>query len=137
MRLFLDTNIIVDILSKREGYADSLTVLKSCEAGIAEGWVSTATITDVMYILRKHIHPQEVRDAVKRLLLIVDVTGVLKSDISAAFLSDMTDFEDAVQASCATRIKTDYIVTRNIKDFINSPIPAILPSNIVKFLNLT
>ena len=45
MRLFLDTNIIVDVLSKREGYVDSLTVLKSCEAGIVEGWVSAAAIT--------------------------------------------------------------------------------------------
>ena len=137
MRLFLDTNIIIDVLSKREGYTDSLTVLKCCETGVVEGWVSAATITDVMYILRKHINPQQIRDAVRRLLLIVDVCSVLKSDINAAFLSDIADVEDAVQASCAARIKADYIVTRNIKDFISSPIKAVLPSSIFNLVNPT
>jgi predicted nucleic acid-binding protein len=135
MRIFLDTNIIVDIVSRRGGYEDSLQILKYCETGHAKGFVSTVTVTDVMYILRKHIPPDAVRNAVQTLLIIVDVADVLKSDISAAFSSDMKDFEDAVQASCAERVKADYIVTRNIDDFENSAIPAILPADMLKLLN--
>jgi predicted nucleic acid-binding protein len=130
----LDTNIVVDILTKRSGYEDARTLLRHCEDGHAEGFVSTATVTDVMYILRKHIDPGAVRDAVQTLLSIVDVAGVLKNDITAAFTGEMKDFEDAVQASCAARNKADYIVTRNISDFTYSSVPAVLPADMLKLL---
>jgi predicted nucleic acid-binding protein len=130
----LDTNIVVDILSRRTGYENSRAVLRFCEAGRVEGFVSVTTVTDVMYILRKHIEPSAVREAVQTLLAIVDVAGVLKSDINAAFISGMKDFEDAVQASCAVRSKADYIVTRNVRDFEKTVIPAILPEDLLKLL---
>ena len=134
MRLLLDTNIVVDILTKRTGYEDSRMILRYCEAGRAEGLISATTVTDVMYILCKHISPNAVREAVQTLLSIVGVAGVLKADIIAAFASDMTDYEDAVQASCAARNKADYIVTRNVKDFEKSIVPAILPGDMLKLM---
>jgi len=132
--ILLDTNIVVDIITKREGYDESLLILKYCELNIVKGYVSATTVTDVMYILRKHIPPGEVREAVKILLLIADVADVLKSDIYYALSSGIKDFEDAVQSSLARRIKADHIVTRNIKDFINSEIPAISPSELIKII---
>ena len=135
MKLMLDTNIVVDIISRREGYEDSLKLLKYCELGMAQGFVSAITITDVMYILRKHIAPNLVHEAVQTLLLIVDVANVLKSDIISAFSSEMKDYEDAVQSSCAGRIGADYIVTHNLKDFGKSMVPAISPSDVLKILN--
>jgi predicted nucleic acid-binding protein len=134
MRILLDTNIVVDIISKREGYEDSLKTLKYCEIKRADGFVSAQTVTDLIYILRKYIAPENARSAVRTLLAVVDVADVLKSDISTAFASEMKDFEDAVQASCAARIKADYIVTRNIKDFDKSPIPALLPSEMLEIM---
>jgi predicted nucleic acid-binding protein len=135
MNALLDTNVVVDILSKRDGYEDSLRILAFCETCRVTGFVSAVTVTDVMYILRKHISPDAVRNAVQTLLVIVKVEDVLKSDISAAFSSDMKDFEDAVQVSCANRINADYIVTRNVKDFVNSAIPAISPVDMLKLLD--
>ena len=132
MKVLLDTNIVVDILSKRKGYKESLQILKYCELGKITGCVSVITVTDIMYILRKHISPADVRNAVQALLLILDVEDILKSDISAAFASNMKDFEDALQSSCARRIKADYIVTRNIKDFETSDIPALLPEKLLE-----
>ena len=129
MRVMLDTNIIVGIISKRKGYNESLSVLECCEEGSAEGIVSTTTVIDVMYILRKLTAPNTVRDAMQTLLTILDVVGVVKSDITNAFIGEIRDFEDAVQASCAARYKMDYIVTRNIKDFKNSSVQAILPDD--------
>jgi len=134
MKVLLDTNIVVDILSKRKGYKESLQVFQYCELGKVTGYVSAITVTDVLYILRKHIAPEEVRNTVQALLLIVDVAGILKSDISAAFASKMKDFEDALQSSCAKRIKADYIVTRNIDHFKESDVPAILPLQVIKIL---
>ena len=130
----LDTNIVVDIISKRDGYEDSLQLLKHCELGNVNGFVSAITVTDVMYILRKHISPSLVRETVQILLLILDVANILKSDITSAFSSDIKDYEDAVQSSCAERVKADYIVTRNLKDFRESAVPAILPSKALQII---
>jgi predicted nucleic acid-binding protein len=136
VRILLDTNIVVDIISMRKGYENSLQILRYCEIGRAQGFVSAITVTDVMYILRKHIAPAEVREAVRTLLSIVEVADVLKSDITGAFLSDMKDYEDAVQVSCARRIKADYILTHNVKDFLHSNVPAIAPSQaLMQFQN--
>ena len=130
----LDTNVIIDNLARRDEFAESLHILNFCEDGLIEGFVSTITIMDVMYVLRKHLNIAEIRDAMWRLIQIVDVVPALKSDINTAFASDFSDFEDAVQASCAARLKLDYIVTRNQKDFQKSSVPAILPKEILKLL---
>ena len=133
----LDTNIIVDVISKREGYEDSLEVIRYCELEAVYGFVSAVTVTDVMYLLRKHLPPSHVREAVQTLLLIVDVANVLKSDITNAFASGMADYEDAVQASCAKRMKADYIVTRNIKDFGKSAVKAVSPGGVLTIIRET
>jgi predicted nucleic acid-binding protein len=134
MKLLLDTNIIVDVLSRRDGYEESLNILRCCEVRRAEGCITTATIMDVMYILRKHMEPSEMKEAVQTILTIVDVVEIREADIRAAFGSDMTDFEDAVQAFCAQRNKVDTIVTRNKKDFVKSPVPAMLPGEILSLI---
>jgi len=113
----------------------SLSLIKYCELGTAEGFVSASTVTDVVYILRKHLQPSEMKAALQTLFLIVDIASVLKGDITAAFLSEMRDFEDAVQSACALRIGADYIVTRNLKDFENAPVPAISPENMLDILS--
>jgi len=134
MKLLLDTNIVVDIISRRTGYEESLIVLRCCETKRAEGLVSATTILDVMYILRKHISLADVKDAVQTLIAIVDVVDVKKNDIIGAFDCGMADFEDAVQSLCAKRNRADYIITRNIGDFGKSPVPAILPGDVLKLL---
>lgn len=134
MKLLLDTNIVVDIISRRSGYEESLNVLKYCEIKKVEGIVSVATVLDVMYILRKHIKPEKVKNVVQTFIAIVDVADVKNTDILGAFNSEMTDYEDAVQAICAKRNRVDYIITRNKKDFAKSPVPALLPSEVLSLL---
>ena len=76
----------------------------------------------------------EARSAVLMLMQIVDVIPALKNDINVALTSDFSDFEDSVQAACAERVKADYIVTRNVRDFKNSSVPAILPGDMLRLL---
>ena len=134
--MVLDTNIIVDALSKRDGYENSLRLIKHCELKTVYGFVSASTVTDVVYVLRKYISPSLVLDTVQTLLLVIDVADTTKDDIILAFLSTMRDYEDAVQASCAIRTNADYIVTRNLKDFEDSPIRAISPKEALALIEL-
>jgi len=130
MTLLLDTNIIMDILTMREGYEDSLRVMKLCEVKMISGVVSATTVTDVIYILRKYMPTEDARKAVQTLLSVVDVVGTLKNDILTAFTSNVPDYEDAIQESCAARINADYIVTRSTRHFHNSKVPVLLPGDI-------
>jgi predicted nucleic acid-binding protein len=130
MKLFYDTNIIVDIISKRSGYAESFKVLEMTD----EGYVSTTSITDIMYILRKFNQHNEVTQSLQKLISIVTVSVVTLEDLIYGFSGTMNDFEDAVQASCANRIGADYIITRNTKDFTTSPVPAITPNDFLVLL---
>jgi len=132
LKILLDTNIVVDNLVRRDEYGDSLDILNLCENGELKGVVSTVTIMDVLYILRKHLNSAEVRDATLMLMQVVNTVPVLKSDITTALMGDFSDFEDAVQAACAAHIRADYIVTRNVKDFRNSFVPAILPGDMLE-----
>lgn len=45
-----------------------------------------------------------------------------------------SDFEDCLQTQCALNIRADYIVTRNVKDFAASEIPAVTPEDFFKLL---
>ena len=134
MKILLDTNIAMDIITKRDGYEDSLQILKYCEIGTVKGYISALSIADLMYLLRKYIGAEEARKSVQLLTLIIEAADILKNDISNTFLSSMKDFEDSVQSFCAKRINVDYIVTKNIKDFKDSLVPAILPRDLLKNL---
>jgi predicted nucleic acid-binding protein len=131
MKVLLDTNIVVDILSKREGYETSLQILRLCETKMLEGYFTTVSVTNIMYILRKHAPPEVMRESLKTLLAILGLSGVTKSDVTRALSSAMSDFEDGVQAEVARRIKADIIVTRNIRDFTESPVPAMTPEDFI------
>lgn len=133
-RVLIDTNILVDVLSQRQGYTESLNVLKYCEILEIKGYVSTVTITDLMYILRKHLAPQKIRESVQTLIAILEIVDVTGDDIFQAFASEIKDFEDAVQTACAKRIGADGIITRNLKDFTKSPLPAIPPEAVSTLL---
>jgi predicted nucleic acid-binding protein len=128
--LVLDTNVVIDILTKREGYKGSLDILRLCERGAARGYITTSTATDILYLTTKILGKQPARDALKSLLESVDIIEVKKADIMGAFNHDMDDFKDAVLANCAARIKADFIVTRNLKDFRGSAVKAVAPEEV-------
>jgi predicted nucleic-acid-binding protein len=134
MKLLLDTNIIVDIISKRDGYTESLQLLRFCEVKLAQGFISVISVMDAMYILRKHNTQEILWSSMQTLITILCMAIIQKSDVTNAFTGRMKDYEDAVQAACALRIGADYIVTRNLQDFTASPVPAISPRKALELL---
>lgn len=65
------------------------------------------------------------------LSLIFEWTDFTASDLSHAAELCWDDFEDAVQSVTAGRVRADYIVTRNVKDFVKSRVPALTPSELI------
>ncbi len=133
MKVLIDTNVILDVLCNRSEFVeDSSRVWKYCEVNQIEGYISALSIPNIVYILRKELTPQKTQQLIQQILMIFEVIDLKSSDLKNAAEMLSSDFEDAVQMCCANRIKADYIVTRNIRDFKESKVPALKPSEFLE-----
>ena len=132
MRLFLDTNILIDIIEDRAEFAeDSSAVLILAEqlgASLSIAWHGLAT---AYYIIRRDRTEQAAMIEVDRILGWAEIAPVDSLSASRARSFQLPDFEDAMQCACAENCLADFIVTRNRRDFALSPIPAISPADFV------
>ena len=132
MRLLIDANIVLDVLQKREPYwKDSSVIWKLCETEQAEGYVSTLTFANLMYVMRRELDPAQIRDVLDKLRLIFRFADFTAADMEKAAEMGWDDFEDAIQAATAERIMADSIITRNARDFRNSRVIAFTPSEYI------
>ena len=131
MKILIDTNVILDVFCNRKEFVDdSLKVFKYCEANQITGCISALSVPNIVYIMRKELDGEKVKEILTTLTSLFTVIDLRESDLTKAADMDFSDYEDALQSVCATRAKVNYIVTRNIKDFKNSTVPAIKPSEL-------
>lgn len=136
MRFLVDANILLDVLMNRQPHVtDSASIWKLCETGQAEGYISSLTFANLIYIMRKEINPKGIEIILDKLSLIFHFADLTSSDLIIAAKLQWNDFEDAVQCVTAKRLNADYIITRNVKDFKESDIIAITPTNMLKLIN--
>jgi len=135
MKVLIDTNVILDVLTRREPHFEhSAAFLRQCGARLT-GCIAASQTTDIFYVLRREgVDAQAARDLLRKLTDNVKVVDTNAADVQAALASDMPDYEDALLAACAKRQRVACIVTRNEKDFKLSPVRAISPQ---KFLAQT
>ena len=135
MRLLIDTNIILDVLAKREPlFGPSAVVWKICEAEQAEGFVSALSIANLVCVMRKELSPDRIEDVILRLRLIFEVADLTAEDLTEAAALSWPDYEDALQCVAASRIKADRIITRNVRDYNASRVPACTPQELMNEL---
>jgi len=137
MKALIDTNVVLDALMRREPFniaAEEIIVL-SAEKKI-NACITANAVTDIYYILKKHMKRAEpARQAILKLMAIVDVLDVKGSDCEKACALPMEDYEDSLQAYCAKRHKADCIVTRDLKHFKGSPVNMMKPDDFLKNLS--
>lgn len=136
MRVVIDTNVIIDVFASREPWnvaAEKILMLASKEK--LEAVICASAVTDIYYVCNKTFHDEaKAREVIKTLFAIFTVADVRKKDLQDALNLKVDDFEDALVGTCAKRTESQFIITRNVKDFENSPVPAITPQDfIVKF----
>jgi predicted nucleic acid-binding protein len=134
MVILVDTNIILDYFIARQPFVDNAReVLRLCSQQKCSGYIAAHSVTNIFYILRKHFPANERKEMLLGLCKITDIAGVQKKHVIDALSNeDFSDLEDRLQVECARIINADYIVTRNITDFSASPIPAILPEDLLQ-----
>ena len=134
MKILIDTNVVLDIVQKREPFfADSYQALRKAILASVECLISTSAATDIFYMLRKALPSAgEAKKRIEQLSQIATFSDVQGADIHTALMHSMSDFEDAVVDAVAQRSGASYILTRNVKDFAGSSVPAITPTEFLK-----
>ena len=133
MKILIDTNVLLDVFFNRELFVkDSLMIFKLCESKLVEGNLCAISIPNIVYIMRKELSKEKTNELIKKIILLFNVVDLKSDDLLNATKIAFSDYEDALQAVTAKRIKADYIVTRNLKDYINSEIVAITPNEMLK-----
>ena len=133
MKIVIDTNIVLDVLARREPFfAQSQAVMQLVAEGKVEGAITANTITDIYYVLRKHLDKQALKVSLSGLMELLDVVDVTGDQCLAALDVPMEDYEDALLACCAKSWKADCIVSRNAKDFTYSPVKTMTPNAFLK-----
>lgn len=124
-KLLLDTNIVIDLLAKREPFYNEAGQLFSfAERKKVSVFISALTFANINYVLCRQLKAEEARQVLRKLRLIVGILDLNEKIISLALNdSNFEDFEDALQYFSAVENKIEFIITRNIKDFKPSKIP--------------
>lgn len=132
MVLLIDANIILDVLLNRPEFVkDSSMIWKLCETEQLKGYVSTLTFANLVYIMRKQLNPEKIEEVFLKLNLIFEFVDFSASDIAKATELGWKDFEDAIQSVTASKIHADYIITRNVRDFVKSKVIAFTPTELL------
>lgn len=126
MKVFLDTNILIDYLAYRQPFYESARkVLVLSALGEFEPWVGASQITDVFYVLTagpEKMDSATAKNVLRRLRQHVRVGSLSEAEIDDALESPWEDFEDACVYQTAVALNVDVIISRNQKDFSRSSI---------------
>lgn len=127
--ILLDTNVVIDMLLKREPFAnEALEIFQLIESGDIKASVGATTVTTIDYLVTKFVGSTQSRKLVTFLMSLCEVAEVNKRVLLAALAAPMSDFEDAVIAESAKASGIPSIITRNGKDFVGCGLSVYSPS---------
>ena len=135
MKIVIDTNVVLDLLTSREPFVDAAElVFTAVASGQIQAAITANTVTDIAYLLRKHLDREAIKTALLGLMELVEVLEISGRHCVAAFDLPIADYEDALLTYCAKGWSADYIATRNTKDFKDSPVLALEPGELLNRL---
>ncbi|MBF4486560.1 PIN domain-containing protein [Flavobacterium sp. CSZ] len=135
MNLFLDTNVLIDLIDRREPFYNDIAIIASrAENKEFKLSASSLSFVNAVYVVSRNVEEKLVLDALKKFRIICEVSNIDEIVIDKSLISNFNDFEDAVQYFSALHHKSEIILTRNKKDFKNSEIPIMTPSEFLASL---
>jgi predicted nucleic acid-binding protein len=132
-KILVDTNIVLDLLSKREAfYQEAQELFTLADYKNVKLYISALSIANVHYILAKNLKLDEARKLLIKFKVLVEVLPMNDKILELALVSDFKDFEDAIQYHTALENELDLILTRNKKDFKKSVLPVFTAKEYLK-----
>ena len=128
-RIFVDTNILLDVLLEREGlYNDALKIWVSAESGVVEAYIAAISVNNVHYVMRRIKSETTAMVAVRIILRIFKIAPVDADILLRASDFHDKDYEDDIQLQCALNARCTQIFTRNPNHYDSSIIAVLPPS---------
>ena len=133
MKVFVDTNVVLDFLLKREDFFEDARMImalgynKRCDL-----YMSSLSFSNIAYIARKQLKGDALYECFSEIRELLSVSPVTQVELDQAILLRASDFEDALQYNSAKTVGADCILTRNTKDFQFSEIEILTPSEFIK-----
>jgi predicted nucleic acid-binding protein len=122
-KVFVDTDVVIDLLTKRQPFYLPASKLFSLAADKKVNlYVSPIIVTNLHYILRKAIGQDEAINAIRKLRVLVNIVTIDESIVDLVLSSRFKDIEDGFQYYSAVNEKIKILITRNTKDFIGKEI---------------
>lgn len=123
-KIFLDTNVILDLLAERHPFYDPIAKIVSfADRKEISLFTSPISFTTVEYVLSKFESKESALLKLQKFSILCQVAEANQETIDKSLFSLFSDFEDAVQYFCALQSNCDLILTRDIKDFRNAALP--------------
>jgi len=135
VKLFLDTNVILDLLGEREPFYGSIAKIATiADKGEIKLIVSALSYSTVYYLLSKFENEEIVKEKLWKFKVIAETSDLTDKIINKGLSSRFPDFEDALQYHCAIKKDCNILITRNVKDFKESDIPVMTPDEYLNSL---
>ncbi len=133
--MLIDTNVLIDVaLDRRPHSITSMELLDKIEQTSTNAFVAWHTISTLYYIVDRETNDAVARTFIAKLIDFVEVAPAAADSLRYSLLLPMSDFEDAMQVAAARACGARYIITRNVRDFTCSPIPAVTPRQALRKL---
>jgi len=132
-KVFVDTNVIIDLLAKREPfYKDAQDLFTMSDKKEIQLCISSLSFANAYYSIVKHHKDVDAKKFLAKFKVLVTVFPLEDKAIELALASDFDDFEDGLQYFVAMDNQADIIITRNKKDFRSSKIPVLTAEEYLK-----
>ncbi|MXY36556.1 MAG: PIN domain-containing protein [Dehalococcoidia bacterium] len=129
-RWLVDTDVLIDVALGRESFVgpsrEVIQLLRERGETLLVAW---HTISNFYYNLERPQDAAFAKDAVAQLLEFTEVAKTGTEDAHYALTLPIPDFEDAMQVAAARACDAQFILTRNVRDYVDSPVPALSPTD--------
>ena len=137
MKLFIDTNIMLDLLGERKPFYNSIARIATlADKRKIRMVVSALSYVTVCYFLTKYEGIEKTKDKLRKFKVISEICDLDKLIIEKGLNSNFSDFEDSLQYYSALRADCKILITRNGKDFKKSQIPVMTADEYLKSIKL-
>lgn len=132
-KVFVDTDIVLDLLSNREPfYIHSANLFSAADKNEIKLYVSSLSFANLNYILSKQYSADQSRKKLLKFKTLVTVLSVTDKVIELSLSSDFKDFEDGIQYFTATENNIKTLLTRNLKDYKSAQISVLTAEQFLK-----
>jgi len=129
MKIFVDTNIFLDLILKRKSFHDALLLFNAVEKKLFSAAILDITVLNIDYVAKKQV--KDIKEFIQLLNSNFSVVGVSNEIIAKALEIKNSDFEDTLQYLSAKDLKSDCVIT-NDKSFYKADIETLSSSEFVK-----